>query len=127
MTEDELSKLPSYRWMPSRIPLRDALSTFVPDGPDPEPLITEMSNRCRETVWHPVEGGYRVLFLYDDGLFDSSRFTLEPKIWDYNECMACGEHIPVMTLCHVTEPKQPYVLLCAQCYERYVVIKSQMA
>lgn len=127
MTQDELSKLPSYRWMPSRIPLRDALSTFVPDAPDPEPIIAEMSSRCGEAVWHPVEGGHRVLFLYDGGPFDRSRFTLETKIWDYNDCTVCGEHIPVMTLCYVTEPQQPYILLCAQCYGRYVTSKSNVA
>ncbi len=85
-----------------------------------------MSSRCGESVWHPVEGGHRVLFLYDGGVFDESRFTLEPKVWDYDECSVCGEHIPSMTLCHVTEPEQPYVLLCARCYERYVISKSQV-
>lgn len=127
MTDDELSKLPSYRWIPSRIPLRDALSTFVPDGLEPEPVIAEMSSRCGESVWHPAEVGHRVLFPYDGVAFDGSRFTLEPKVWDYNECAVCGEHIPVMTLCHVTEPQQPYVLLCARCYERCVVNKSNVA
>jgi hypothetical protein len=126
MTDDELSKLPAYRWFPSRIPLRDAISTFVPDGPEPEPIITEMSDRCHESVWHPVEGGHRVLFLYDGEAFDGSRFTLESKAWDYEECSVCGEHIPAMTLCHVTGP-EPYALLCAQCYERYVVSKAQVA
>jgi hypothetical protein len=127
MTGDELSKLPSSRWMPSRIPLRDALSTFVPDGPEPEPVIAEMSCRCGESVWHPAESGHRVLFRYDGEAFDKSRFTLEPKVWDYDECAVCGEHIPVMTLCYVTEPQQPYVLLCARCYERCVVNKWNVA
>ena len=102
MTDDELSKLPAYRWMASRIPLRDALSTFVPDAREPEPAIAEMSSRCGQAVWHPVLGGHRVLFLYDGGSFDRSRFTLEPKVWDYDDCAVCGEHIPSMTLCHVT-------------------------
>src|ERR1700744_6049061 len=30
MTNEELSRLSAYDWMPSRIPMRDALSTFVP-------------------------------------------------------------------------------------------------
>ncbi|HEY1663887.1 MAG TPA: hypothetical protein VGI03_15825 [Verrucomicrobiae bacterium] len=127
MTDEELSNLPTYRWTPSRIPLRDALSTFVPDAPEPEPIITEMGNRCGEIIWHPVKGGHRVLFLYDGGAFDSSRFTLELKVWDYDECAVCGKHIPAKTLCHVTEPQQPYVLLCADCYDRYVVSKSHVA
>jgi len=127
MTDEELSKLATHRWMPSRIPLRDALSTFVADAPEPEPVIEEMSSRCGQSVWFQAEGGHRVLFLYDGEAFDTSRFTLEPKVWDYNECAVCGEHIPAMTLCHVTMPGEPYVLLCASCYERYVVSKSPVA
>ena len=93
MTDEELSKLPAFRWMPSRIPLRDALTTFVANAPEPEPVIAEMSSRCGQSVWFEVAGGYRVLFLYDGGAFDRSRFTLEPKVWDYDECAICGEHI----------------------------------
>ena len=121
MTDEELSKLPAYDWMPSRIPLRDALSTFVADAPEPEPIIEEMSNRCGQSIWYQAEGGHRVLFLHDGGAFDSSRFTFEPKVWDFNECSLCGAHIAAMTLCHVTKPEQPYILLCADCYERHVV------
>ena len=127
MTDDELSKLPAFHWMPSRIPLRDALTTFVPEALEPEPIIAEMSSRCRESVWFQVKGGQRVLFLYDGGAFDPSRFTVEPKVWDYDECAICGERIPSMTLCHVTKPQQPYVLLCERCYERHVFSKSQVA
>jgi hypothetical protein len=126
MTDDELSKYPAYRWMPSRIPLRDALTTFVADAPEPEPIIAEMSSRG-ESVWVQVQGGHRVLFRYDGGAFDQSRFTLEPKVWDYDECAICGEHIASMMLCHVTEPQQPYVLLCERCYERHVISKSLAA
>jgi hypothetical protein len=120
MTAEEISKLTAYRWMQSRIPLLDALTTFVADAPEPEPVIAEMSNRFSESVWYPVAGGHRVLFRYDGGPFDSSRFTLEPKVWDYNECSLCGAHIAAMTLCYVTEPQQHYILLCAACYERNV-------
>jgi hypothetical protein len=118
MTDEELSKLLTYQWMPSRIPLRDALSTFVPNASEPEPVIAQMSSRCGESVWFEAEGGHRVLFLYDGGDFDATRFTLEEKVWDYNECVICGEKVPAMTLCHVTKPNQPYLLLCAKCYER---------
>ena len=127
MTDDELSKLPAYRWMPSRIPLRDALTTFVPNAPEPELAIAEMSSRCGQSVWLEVAGGHRVLFVYDGGAFDESRFTLEPKVWDYDDCAICSEHIPSMTLCHVTEPKQPYVLLCERCYESHVISKLPVA
>lgn len=125
MTDEELSRLPTYRWMPSRIPLRPALVTFVPDGPEPEPIVTEMSNRCVESVWYPVEGGHRVLFLYDGEAFefDGSRFTLEPQAWDHEHCYVCNERIPAMTTCYLTQPGQPYVSLCAGCYERHVRAK----
>ncbi|MDR3458534.1 MAG: hypothetical protein P4N60_13875 [Verrucomicrobiae bacterium] len=123
MTEENLSQLPAYQWMPSRIPLRDALSTFVPGGPEPEPIITEMSSRCGESVWHEVKGGHRVLFLYDGGVFDAGRFTMEPKVWDYNECALCCVKIPAMTLCYVTKPDQPYFLLCDSCYESQITPK----
>ena len=123
MTDEELSKLPAYQWMPSRIPLRDALTTFSPDGPEPEPIMEEMSKRCGQSVWIEAKGGHRVLFLYDGGDFDASRFTLESKVWDYDECAICGEKIPAMTLCHVTKPGQPYYLLCVSCYERHATTK----
>ncbi|HVU07435.1 MAG TPA: hypothetical protein VHG89_02700 [Verrucomicrobiae bacterium] len=126
MTDEELSKLPAYHWMPSRIPLRDALAAFVPNASKPEPIMEEMSKRCGESVWYVVEGGHRVLFLYDGGTFDNSRFTLEPKAWDHEHCSVCQEHIPAMTLCYVTKPQQPYILLCSVCYERYVTSKQSV-
>lgn len=125
MDEEELSKLSTYQWMPSRIPLRDALSTFVTDGPEPEPVIEEMSKRGRESVWYIVEGGHRVLFLHDGGEFDANRFILEPKAWDHEHCAVCSEHMPAMTLCHVTKPGEPYFSLCVSCYEKHVTGKKQ--
>ena len=121
MSDEELSKLSAYKWMPSRIPLRDALTTFVPDAAAPELVIEEMSKRYGESVWFEAKGGHRVLFLYDGGDFDAGRFTLEPKVWDYDNCAICGEKIPAMTLCHVTEPDQPYIVLCVTCYERHAI------
>lgn len=124
MTNEELLKLPAYQWMPSRIPLRDALSSVVLDTRQPDPILVEMSERCGQSVWFETEGGYRVLFLYDGGVFDTSRFTLESKVWDYDECAICGERIPAMTLCHVTKPGMPYVLLCASCYTRHATVRQ---
>ncbi len=87
--------------------------------------MAEMSKRCGESVWYPVEGGHRVLFLYDGEAFDfdTSRFTREPKAWDHEQCSICQERIPAMTLCYVTRPEQPYLSLCASCYERHVSAK----
>ena len=100
-----------------------AIVFSVPDAPAPDPIIEEMSARCGESVWYPVEGGHRVLMLYDGGAFDPSRFSLEPGVWAYDECAICCESIPPMTLCRVTRAGQPYFLLCALCYERHVAAK----
>jgi hypothetical protein len=127
MTEQELLELPAYPWMPSRIPLRDALVTFVPDAPPPEPVIAQMQSRLGQSAWYPVQGGHRVLMPYDGGAYDAGRFTVEARAWDHEHCSVCQERIPAMTLCHVTKPGQPYVLLCAACHERHVTSKSQTA
>ena len=124
MTDQELSDLLTYRWMPSRIPARDALSTFVPDAPAPEPIITEMGSRAGGSRWYPVQGGHRVLMLYDGGPFDAARFNIEPGLWDHEHCDICQDQIRPMILCHVTEPEFPYVLLCASCFKKHVTSKQ---
>src|SRR5436305_168624 len=103
MTDPELSELPKYPWMESRIPARDALSTFAPDAPEPDPVIAEMQRRAGGSRWYPVQGGHRVLIPFEGGAYDSNRFTIEPRAWDHEHCDVCGEQIPAMTLCHVTE------------------------
>ena len=125
MTDEELSGLPTYSWMMSRIPARDALSTFVPDGSESDPAIAEMQERVGGSRWFPVQGGHRVVMLFDGGSYDASRFTIEAKSWDHEHCDSCNEHIPAMTLCYVTEPGQQYVLLCAGCFDRHVASKRQ--
>ena len=124
MTDEEYKKLPQYQWMRSRIPARDALSTFVPDAPEAEPIITEMQNRLGASRWYPVGGGHRVLMPHDGRSFDSIRFRVEPSAWDHEHCDACDEQIPAMTLCYVTKPGLPYVLLCASCFEKHVSSKG---
>ena len=123
MTDEELSELTRYPWMPSRIPARDALSMFVPDASEPDPVIGQLQSQAGGSRWFPVEGGHRVLIPYEGGAYDSSRFTIESRAWDHEHCDVCQEHIPAMTLCHVTKPGQPYILLCASCYERHVTAK----
>ena len=124
MTDEELSELPKYPWMESRIPAIDALSAFIPDAPKPEAVITETQERIGRSRWYPVDGGHRVLMPYEGDGYDSSRFTIEPRAWDHEHCDVCGERISAMTLCYVTEPEQPYILLCASCYERHVETKK---
>jgi hypothetical protein len=111
--------------MESRIPALDALAAFVPDDRTPDPVITEMQERIGGSRWYPVQGGHRVLMPYDGGEYDSSRFTIEPGAWDHEHCGACGDKIPPMTLCYVTEPEQPYILLCAKCFGWHVASKQE--
>ena len=125
MTDQELAELPKYPWMESRIPARDALSTFVPDAPAPEPVIAEMQERAGGSRWFPVQGGHRVLMPFDGGSYDASRFTIESGAWDHEHCETCGERISAMVLCHVTAPEQPYVLLCAVCFQQHVASKRR--
>jgi hypothetical protein len=111
--------------MESRIPARDALSTFVPAAPAPDPLVAEMENRAGGSRWFPVQGGHRVLIPFDGGSYDSSRFVIESGAWDHEHCDACGEHISAMVLCHVTEPEQPYFLLCDACFHDHVAFRQR--
>jgi hypothetical protein len=102
LTEDEMIQLPALPWMLSRIPKRKALVTFVPDGPDC-PAAVETAMRGHPARWYPGSGGHRVLVLYEGGPFDEATFRLEPEAWDHEDCDGCGEQIPPMALCHVTE------------------------
>jgi hypothetical protein len=104
--------------MESRIPARDALAAFVAEGSSPDAELERMRERTGSSRWYPVAGGHRVVTPYDGGPYDSARFSLEPRAWDHEHCDACRGRIAAMTLCHVTEPGQPYILLCAACFAR---------
>jgi hypothetical protein len=60
---------------------------------------------------------------YEGGEYDSGRFTIEARVWDHEHCKICGENIPAMTLCWVTQ-NGPNILLCGGCYERPVTSKQ---
>jgi hypothetical protein len=120
MTDRELAELRGLQWMESRIPARAALATFVPEGSERDPVIERLHARVGGSRWFPVSGGTRILMPFDNGPYDPTRFSIEEGAWDHEHCDACGENISAMTLCHVTEPLQPYVLLCAQCYALHV-------
>jgi hypothetical protein len=124
MTDKTLSDLLKYPWMRSCIPRIDALAAFVPDGSEHEAVIVETQDRIGQSRWYPVEGGHRVLMPYDGKEYDASRFTIEAGAWDHEHCKVCGDHIPAMTLCYVTDPGQLYILLCAKCYDRYMLLKQ---
>jgi hypothetical protein len=123
MTEQELAELPLHLWMQSRIPALDALAAFVPTGSESDPVIAETQKHISNSRWYTVSGGHRVLFPYEGGEYDSSRFTIESRAWDHEHCKACGEIIPAMTLCWVTK-SGPCIFLCSDCYERHVISKQ---
>jgi hypothetical protein len=118
MTREEINQLPELDWMPSRIPKRDALTTFVADGSACPPAV-ELAMQGHPARWYPQPGGHRVLILYEGGSYDASTFHVESGAWDHEHCDACGDQIAPMTLCHVTK-RGRYVALCESCYRRYV-------
>lgn len=118
MTAEEISQLPQLEWMPSRIPKRAALVTFVADGPECPPAV-ELAMRGHPARWYPQTGGHRVLILYEGGKYDAETFRIEPEAWDHEHCDVGGERIPPMTLCYVTK-RGRYIALCEACYRTYV-------
>jgi hypothetical protein len=115
VTPDELTWLRELRFAPSRIPKLDAIGTFVPTGTETDAVIAEAHSRTGFARWFPVDGGHKVIFPFEGGAYDSSRFQLEPEAWDHETCKVCRRHIPAMTLCWVTE-SGPYVILCDECH-----------
>jgi hypothetical protein len=124
MTEEERAQLAELPWMQSRIPALDALTIFMPDGTGPDPVIEETARRMGgRGRWYPVAGGVRGVMPYNGQPYDTAGFTLEPKGWDFNDCDACVNQIPAMTLCWVTR-SGAYYLLCTECYDRLVGTKA---
>jgi hypothetical protein len=115
MDEDGLRALGRLKYMESRIPALDALVTFVPDGAGPDPAIEQAVKRLGHARWYPVEGGHRVVILYEGGPYDATRFVVEQAAWDHDHCVACEEPIPSMTLCWVSLGER-YVILCESCH-----------
>ena len=106
-----IEKLPSLKWMPSRIPIRDAAVVFVAEGAMPPPLPYESG----ESRWYPVQGGHRLAIPYDGQPLEGSLFDVQKKLWDHTTCDYCSRRIPAMTLCYVTE-SGTYLELCVDCY-----------
>ena len=119
MLDDTGPPLSSLGWMPSRIPVRDALVVFVPDGQAPPPIPVSSG----EQRWYPQPGGHKVVVPYSGESFDSSIFKIQRGFWDHTTCDLCAAHVPAMTLCYVTR-NGAYKELCADCYKAQVVAKA---
>jgi hypothetical protein len=114
MSDNDFNRLVGYTWMQSRIPALDGLVTFIPDGPR-DPAVASFATG-RRSRWYPVEGGMRVVVLYDDdSQYDADRWHVEKGAWDHEHCELCRTSIPPMMLCWVTK-SDPYVLLCDDCH-----------
>ena len=114
LTTEDLAALPASAWMPSRIPIQDALATFVPEGvepPNPPRPVYEMR-------WFPEPGGARMLLPYDGGPFDEKTFRIEQGAWDHVTCDLCNARILPMTLCYVTR-EGAFNALCEQCFKKH--------
>jgi hypothetical protein len=120
---DDATDFPTRHWMPSRIPIRDALAARFAAG---APVPTERLPKTHEQRWYPEAGGGQTLRVpYDGGPFDDSLFVVEKRTWDHTTCDNCAAVIPAMTLCYVTV-RNPYVGLCVSCYKTLVVSKVNL-
>jgi len=117
MEKDQFLDLRNQSFMESRIPARDALVVFIPEGSKPRESVQRIIDRVGFSRWFPVAGGQRVLVPYEGGPFDSAVFTIEKGAWDHETCKVCQAHIPAMTLCWATK-EGPYIILCDQCKVR---------
>ena len=117
MDTEEIENLRYLHWMPSRIPIVDALAADVPPG---EGVNIEIP-ASHEQRWYPMPDGATTLYVpYSGKAFDATIFRVVPGGWDHTTCDVCTVVIPPMTLCYVTT-EGPYVGLCPGCYSSFVV------
>ena len=124
MPSSNAPDLRKFKWMQTRIPIQDALVAFVAEGDEPNPVLLAKQKWVGFSRWFPVDGGHCVLIPYDGREYDECVFSIEPGGWDHEHCKVCREPIPAMTLCYNTEPGQPYILLCVDCYEQHAKPKG---
>jgi hypothetical protein len=110
----------SLQWMPSRIPMQDALVAYFPEGV----AIVDPPRPVYETRYYEDADGLKLVCPYDGGSFDSSIFHIEPGIWD-TTCDHCDKCIPALTLCYVTKAGV-FQVLCVKCYKKQVVHKLSL-
>src|SRR5262249_17468024 len=91
------------------------LEAFVPEGASLDPELQEVIGRTGFSRWFPVDGGHRLLALYEGGAYNHERFSLVKGGWDHEHWNRCSATIPPMTRCWVTRA-DPFVLLDEACY-----------
>jgi hypothetical protein len=114
--DEELAQFRLLTYRQSRIPALDALEAFVPDGAERDETFSEIRSRTGFSRWFPVEGGHKVLFLYEGGDYDHERFSLRKGAWDHEHCKRCALRLEPLTLCWVSTGRD-YTILCEECYE----------
>ena len=112
----ERSELAVLEFMPSRIPAQDGLVGFVPSGHEREPWLEAATALTGQSRWYPVEGGHRVVILYEGGAFDAAHLSVERGVWEHEHCSWCLHKIATMTLCWVTK-SGAFIILCESCHE----------
>ena len=112
MTDEDLRRL---KFVSSRTPSPDALEVFVPNGTTPDAELQQLESGTAQTRWYPVEGGHRVLILYDGGPYNTQRFSLARGAWDHEHCTRCGSPIEAMAECWVPESDE-YIALDEECH-----------
>jgi hypothetical protein len=118
MDKQEIFKrFKAFRFMQSRIPALDALAAFVPHGQEKDSVVEAATKLKGCARWFPVDGGHKVLIPYEGQEYDQAQFAVEKQAWDHEHCKACGADIDPMTLCWVTEPGSPFVILCTSCHD----------
>jgi hypothetical protein len=113
--DNDLDEYRALEFFPSRIPAQDALAAFVPTDQRPAPEVEAAAARSGASRWYPVDGGHRVLILYQGGPYSPRHFELLKGGWDHEHCSRCRDRVPPMTLCWVTY-EDPFVLLDETCY-----------
>ena len=113
--DDDLPQFRQLEFRPSRIPVLDALETFVPTGAENDDSLAEIRSRRGFSRWRPVEGGHQVLILYEGGAYDPTRYSLRKGAWDHEHCKRCVVRIDAMTLCWVSTGSD-YTILCEECH-----------
>jgi hypothetical protein len=124
VTDDPFADFRGLEFMESRIPVLDALSTFVPDA---QPLAPEVELELKQhgqQRWYPVPGGHRVLVPPPRGAVAPVHFAVEAGAWDHDTCDRCVTHIPAMTLCWVTRNGR-YLTLCVECKSKMSAAAQQ--